>query len=204
MYWEIRANAANNTPGAVLFSGTSMRTHTATGNHESSPGHYPEFEITFDIGTVSLPAGTYWLVIHNGPLSYTATIFTDNIVWETTTSNRSDSSFADEAPFTNNWETNHNTDEPYWQLAFQLNGVPESFRPRITLVDRNMGSPRISFTTMSGQQYRVDYKNNLTDAMWTTVSGGANVTGTGNVVQVTDMDPNIHSFTHRFYRVVLL
>ncbi|MEY2486325.1 MAG: hypothetical protein QOH39_1973 [Verrucomicrobiota bacterium] len=203
VFWEIRSNAANNTPGGVLFSGTSTNlTHVATGRHDS-PAPYPEYVITFDIGSVSLPVGTYWLVLHNGPLSYTASLSTDNIVWETATTSRSDPSFSDEAPFNNNWESNAANGPS--QMAFQLNGVPESYRPRVTVLGfNNMGAPQISFTTISGQHYRVDYKNNLSDSTWNPVSGATNVSGTGNAVQVTDSDPNARSMMHRFYRVVLL
>jgi hypothetical protein len=199
VFWEIRSNTPSNTPGSVLFSGTSTNlTHTATGRNAMP---YPEYVITFDIGSVSLPAGTYWLVLHNGPLSYNANL---NIVWETATTSRSDPTYGDEAPFNNNWESNSIDNSPS-QMAFQLTGVPESLRPVITAIGFTMtGAPRVSFTTVAGQHYRVDYKNNMTDASWLVVSGAQNVSGTGNAVPVTDPDPNALTMKHRFYRVVLL
>ena len=194
--WEIRANSQSNLPGAVLFSGTSTNlTHVATGRDAFG---YLEFVDSFDIGSVSLPAGTYWLVLHNGPLSYNEN---QNIFWETVATNRTDPTYSDEAPFMNVWDSNFD----FSQMAFQLNGVPESLRPRVTALGFNInGAFQINFTTVAGQHYRVDYKNNMTDASWTIVSGAQSVAGTGAVVQVTDPDPTLPSRPRRFYRVVLL
>ena len=66
------------------------------------------------------------------------------------------------------------------------------------------GQPRVSFTTVSGRSYRVDYKNNITDANWSTVMNAGSVAGTGGTVQVTDPDPAIPTLPSRMYRVVLL
>lgn len=194
--WQIRANAANNTPGTILFSGTAMQvTHTSTGRKVD--GVYPEFLNTFAVSSISLPAGSYWLVLHNGPLSNN---LGQDIFWESAINASSAESLSDEAPFNGNWETNG----PSSQLAFQLIGVPDSLRPRITAISRTNGVPQISFTTVSGQNYRMEYKNNITDASWTTVSGSENVPGTGGVVQKSDPDPTVVTRTRRFYRVMLL
>jgi hypothetical protein len=195
-------------PGAVLFSGTSSNlTHVATGRKPD----FTEFVNSFDTGVaISLAAGSYWLVLHNGPLSYNApTYASQNTFWESASTNRSDPSYSDEAPFTNDWGSNDLSQDYGYppgnsQLAFQLNGVPQSYAAKVTAVGFVSNSPRISFSTFNGQHYRVDYKNNLTDASWTTVSGASNVAGTGGTVTVTDPDPNINNVRHRFYRVVLL
>jgi hypothetical protein len=57
------------------------------------------------------------------------------------------------------------------------------------------GNVVISFPTVSGHTYQVLYKNQLTDATWTTLPGGA-VSGDGSVKSVSD--PATRS--SRFYR----
>jgi hypothetical protein len=64
--------------------------------------------------------------------------------------------------------------------------------------------PRISFTTVNGRSYRVDWKPTITAADWITLSNATNVAGTGGVVQVTDTEPGVRNLPMRFYRVVLL
>ncbi|MFL6594939.1 MAG: hypothetical protein ACJ8HQ_05795 [Chthoniobacterales bacterium] len=66
------------------------------------------------------------------------------------------------------------------------------------------GVPRVSFTTASGQSYRVERKNAFTDSNWVAVTNGDNIAGTGGVIQVSDPDPGVASLPHRFYRVVQL
>ncbi len=62
------------------------------------------------------------------------------------------------------------------------------------------GGMVISFNTVLGQTYRVEYKNNLNDPTWTAL--GADITGTGGLVQVTDtVSPGTLPF--RFYHVVM-
>ena len=66
------------------------------------------------------------------------------------------------------------------------------------------GTVRINFTSVAGEQYRVEYKNVLNAGSWTTLPGAETVFGTGGVMQITDPDPNVRSLPRRFYRVVLL
>src|SRR5205814_6123509 len=80
-YWAIYSNVAG-APGAVLFSGLQSavtRVNTATG----VLGIFDEFQNDFSIGSVALAAGTYWLALHNGPLTNTGGA---KIYWETTSS----------------------------------------------------------------------------------------------------------------------
>lgn len=58
------------------------------------------------------------------------------------------------------------------------------------------GATQVSFNTVSGHNYTVQYKNNLTDSSWTAVSNGT-VSGTGSVVTVSDTTAQ----AHRFYRL---
>ncbi len=194
-YWEIRRDNAGS-PGTVIFSGTSTDlTHIATGRRAFV---YPEFVNNFGLPSVSLTAGNYWLVLHNGPLSNNVT---RDIFWETTTSTNLAVSMSDTAPFANNWQT----DGAVSQMAFQLIGVLESVRPRITSISAGAGrTPRITFTTISGQNYRVEYSNSLVQPLWLAVPGAQSVQGTGNEIQINDPDPGIASVKQRFYRVVML
>ena len=201
VYWEIRTNSASNAPGSVLFSGTSTGvTHTSTGRKVEVL--YPEFINTVALPPITLYAGNYWLVLHDGPITNTTQQY---IYWETAANNGTAPSLADKAPFTGDWQTNSSPTDPLSQMAFQLQGVPQSLWPQNTSITRTgTSAPKISFSTASGQHYSVEYKNNLTDPSWTAVSGATNIPGTGGVVQVTDPDPNIANVRRRFYHVILL
>ena len=84
--------------------------------------------------------------------------------------------------------------------AFQISDL----FPRITAFTFNDGAPKVSFITTGNHNYRVDYKNSLLDASWTPVSGAEVVPGTGGVVEVRDLDPDVGNLPRRFYRVMLL
>jgi hypothetical protein len=198
VYWEIHADS-NGSPGATLFSGTSSNlTHTATGKTDSTSGTYFEYVGTFNITSSGLGPGNYWLVLHNGPLSYTVTIppySLDPVFWETTTGTSTIQTQEIIAPFTDPWQSNLANS----QMAFKLTGI---FGPSVTAFAYHSASPQLSFTTVSGQRYSVQYKNQMTDSTWLTLSGGENVAGTGGVIQVTDF--SLGGLTRRFYRAVML
>jgi len=192
--WQIYANADSNTPGALLESGSSANlSHVATGFDYFG---YPEFETTFDIAPVSLPAGMYWIALHNGPLSNNTN--QGRVYWGTTGNAGAVPSRGLKAPFDGSWFS-HAFPGYFSEFAFELSGVPGA---RVTAFTTEDGVPQITFTTTAGQYYRVEYKNNLTDAMWTAVRDRESVPGTGNTVQVSD--PDVGNPTHRLYRVVLL
>jgi hypothetical protein len=67
--------------------------------------------------------------------------------------------------------------------------------PMIMLITRTGTTVRVSFTTVVGGRYIVEYKDNLADASWTPLP---TVAGTGALVTV--IDPSATSPT-RFYRV---
>jgi len=204
VFWEIRSNTAANVPGTVLFSGNSTNlTHVATGRNANP---YPEYVVTFDLSSVSLPAGMYWLVLHNGALSNNSSNNPGDIMWEATTKNTSDpayrASFGDLTPFTNDWQSNDDVPNTGGsEFAFQLIGT---VKPKVTTFGFVSAKPQLSFTTVTGQNYKVEFKNNLTDVSWTTVTGASNVAGTGGTVQINDNDPNLPNIRHRFYRVTVL
>jgi len=60
----------------------------------------------------------------------------------------------------------------------------------------------ISFTTETNRQYRVEWSEMLPGSIWNLVSGASNVTGTGEVVVVSD--PLINQPSERFYRIVAM
>jgi hypothetical protein len=193
-FWEIRANSAVNRPGVLLRKGRSLNlSRQPTGRRAFA--QYPEYVNTFDLPSVALPSGTYWMVIHHGPLS---NIAPQQIYWETAISTGSEASRADRAPFNEQWGSNGTGSS----LAFQLFGAPQSSLPRITAIKR-AGLPRISFTTATGRTYRVEYMNSIIQSSWAPLPGAENVAGTGSTVEVSDTTADAHAVTRRFYRVVL-
>jgi hypothetical protein len=67
-----------------------------------------------------------------------------------------------------------------------------------TLFRTNGNSPRITWPAAPGQAFHVEYKNELTDALWQNVA--APVTISNNVGSITDTSPSPGG---RLYRVVL-
>lgn len=63
----------------------------------------------------------------------------------------------------------------------------------------NNGVATITWDSVAGQVYRVQYKNNLTDANWTDLP--PDVTATGPTANKTDV---VGSLPQRFYRVLLV
>jgi hypothetical protein len=63
------------------------------------------------------------------------------------------------------------------------------------LIERSGTASRISWNTVIGQTYTVDYKDNLTDASWTPL--GSTVVGNGAPVAIT----NETSVAARVYRI---
>jgi hypothetical protein len=76
---------------------------------------FTEYLNIFNIGTTTLGAGSYWLEMHNGPL--TTTTWT-NFAWEATSTVTTPSENL-EAPFNGTWESNGA------YVAFELSEVPE-------------------------------------------------------------------------------
>ncbi|MSV34964.1 MAG: PEP-CTERM sorting domain-containing protein [Bryobacterales bacterium] len=71
IFWEIRNNAASVPGGTVLGTGTATPTRTAAGSALGLNIFQNDFAITVN----NVAAGTYWLVLHNGPLA--STTFSD-------------------------------------------------------------------------------------------------------------------------------
>lgn len=194
--WQIYSNSATNTPGKLLISGTSQNlVHTATGG---SFFGYAEFLNTCDIAPTFLPAGTYWLALHHGPLSNDTD---ERVYWEVTDNNTTNPSQGLDAPFDGTWFRNAPTGYRLpSEFAFQVNGTPA---PQITALDLLAHLPRISFKTVAGQSYRVEFKNDVAETTWNLVAGADAIQGNGGVAQVVDNDAaNGGGRLRRFYRVV--
>lgn len=73
---------------------------------------------------------------------------------------------------------------------------------RITAIRRVINGISISYTSVVGKNYRVEYKNDLTAATWLPLTGYTNVPGTGAVLQAIDGDAGL--LPRRFYHLVSL
>ena len=82
-----------------------------------------------------------------------------------------------------------------------LNRLADSLL-RITHIARTDGSVQLSFTSVLGKSYRVEFKDDLNDgAAWSAVANYASVPGTGLELTAIDGSPTPG---RRFYRVASL
>jgi hypothetical protein len=111
--WAVYANNAGS-PGALLNTGSVAGFNRVdTGN---SVLGLEEFRNDLNIGAVALAAGTYWLGLHNGPLSNQARA---EFYWETTSAAKPAGAEL-VAPFNGSW-TQSSGGNPH---AFQLFDTP--------------------------------------------------------------------------------
>ena len=116
--WAIYSNTGNNKPGTLIASGFSSNlTHTLTGETTGS------VTSNLSVRLISRPLlcrrGTYWLALHNGPLSY----LIQQVYWETAVHSSTIPSQSDITPFLGVWVANFGLTNPAPKLAFQLNGT---------------------------------------------------------------------------------
>ena len=200
VYWRIYSNAPGEQPGDVLAEGLGIPSRAAG---RPSILVYQEWVNTLPIPPVELPPGTYWLALHNGPLSNNILQF---VFWESTTQNGLRPAHQNPGPSfdDDDWYSvvvPGSTEPSPPHHAFQVQGM---FVPRATAIGRVQGVPRFSFTTRLGYTYRVDYKDSLSNPTWQILPGAEMVTGTGSVVEVIDTDPAAPTRPYRFYRAVVL
>ena len=186
--WQIYSNSANNTPGTLLFTGTSTNlTHVATGFVYFG---YAEHIITFDITPTTLTAGTYWLALHNGPLTNDSVL--GRVYWETTSTLGARGSRSDISPFLGLWLSNAVPPGAPSECAFQLNGtlspaalaVAVSRKTHGALGDFDIDLPR---TGPSGIECRSGGANGnyhivVTFPSVVTFTGASLASGSGSVV----------------------
>lgn len=108
--WQIYGDGGSR-PGALLFSGSASPTVTA------NPGGSccgASFQLDFALPNVALGAGTFWLGLHNGPLSGTDR---RDFYWQPTAANATLRGWEDVAAFDGDWVENGR------EHAFQLYGT---------------------------------------------------------------------------------
>jgi len=105
-------------PGGMLARANVVPTNrTEIGNVTIFGVEYTEFEYDLDITPFGLLAGTYWLGLHNGDLSFDGRA---EVYWETANGNFTLTGREDFTPFdTDGWFNNGQ------EHAFHLTGVPE-------------------------------------------------------------------------------
>ena len=92
--WSIYSDSSS-TPGTLLQRGTAVPTVTDYGT---------DYQFDFAVGTLNLGAGTYWLGLHNGPLTTTTR---ETFYWNHTAANATTPGHEDQAPFdTGGWFNN--------------------------------------------------------------------------------------------------
>ena len=160
--WVLYADAGGQ-PGASFASGAAVGAAvTRTFIQSCVLGFYDEYSLSFNISPgVPLTAGTtYWLGLHNGPLTFTTY---SSFYWETTAFNGTYTGLEDDAPFDGGWADNFN------EHAFNLGGGGAG----IVL--------EASVHRQGGNRY-VDLK-------WSPADGGSvNVLRNGAVIGTTDDD----------------
>lgn len=102
-------------PGALLYRATVVP--TVAYDHDATFGSSYQFD--FSVGTINLGAGTYWLGLHNGPLTTTSR---ENLYWETTAGNLTSTAREDVAPFDDSGWFN-NAQEHAFQLFANVGPV---------------------------------------------------------------------------------
>jgi hypothetical protein len=115
--WEIVSDGGGKPSSTIIASGdTSAVTRTLLGNYLG----LDEYSNGLSFGALSLGAGTYWLVLHNGSLSNLGD--PNEFLWETTGPN---ASYAGMETFDKgaSWSSNFN------EHAFLVSAVPEPEAP---------------------------------------------------------------------------
>ncbi|MDQ6860936.1 MAG: hypothetical protein M3032_07260 [Verrucomicrobiota bacterium] len=196
--WQIYANDDSNIPGRLIAGGVSMNLlHVDTGRISFS---FHEYVNDFSVTPLYLRPGTYWLGLHNGTLDQVSPL---TVFWENTSGTGIRSSYYRTPPYLGPWISNSYPGFPQFasEFAFRIQGVPA---PTITSCVMANGLPRIRFKTAEGETYRVVYKDDLRTASWLILDGAESISGTGTVVEATDLDPRAKDLPRRFYRVEML
>jgi len=107
--WSIYNDDGSSQPGTLLGRGSVVPTRTLD---HSTLSWGPSYQYDFSVGSISLGDGTYWLGLHNGPLTTTDRL---DFYWETTADNLTVRGNEDITPFdTGGWDNNGQ------EHAFQL------------------------------------------------------------------------------------
>ncbi len=97
--WSLYADSSAQ-PGALLDRGSVVPTRA----FDHATGFGPSYQYDFSVGSLNLAAGTYWLGLHNGPLTTDTRL---EFYWETTSANSTVRGNEDATPFdVGGWYTN--------------------------------------------------------------------------------------------------
>jgi hypothetical protein len=143
-------------------------------------GQHTTNQIAFKLGTFSVPATGGWQVYTWVPLRDG----NGNLV--VITNSGSPQTFR---VMTDNGNYNAN----FYQLVPTATGVTTL----ALMATVSHSGTALSFRTLAGYNYQIEYKNDLTDANWTPL--GSPISGNGSIQVVNDTPGQ----THRFYRVLI-
>lgn len=85
----------------------------------------------------------------------------------------------------------------FYRIALSYDIPP----PTIAGLETSDAGTKITFDTVSGYYYELQYKEDLRDSSWINVSNAGSIAGTGSLVQVIDIDGAVGTKAHRFYRL---
>ena len=114
--WQFYTNSAG-TPGTLIASGNVAVARV----FDHNTGFGPSFSYTLSVGSLVFAPGTYWLALHNGPLTFTTR---SEIYWETTNPNATAQGREDQAPFDGAFVSN-GQEHAYQLIGPGGNAVPE-------------------------------------------------------------------------------
>ena len=118
IFWQIYGNNVAQ-PGTVLFSGSVNP--TVTGYPGAGCCGLTGYQFDFLLPNIGLGSGTFWLALHNGPLTTTSR---EEFYWSTTNGNSTLTGREDNTPFGDDGWFN-NRQEHAFQLYGQTDTVPE-------------------------------------------------------------------------------
>jgi hypothetical protein len=123
IFWQIYDNNAG-VPGTALTSGLVTPTTTPDPAIDNAFFGTGGLQLDFALPNVALGAGTYWLALHNGPLSHDNL---DNGVfgWATENPNSTITGWEDIAPFGDGWNNNNGQEHAFELFGPSGNVVPE-------------------------------------------------------------------------------
>ncbi|MDB6125380.1 MAG: hypothetical protein JWQ71_4373 [Pedosphaera sp.] len=207
----------NWTPNEAQGPGTNVITITVTDNGSPSLSNSRSFTVTvLEINQPPILTSLGNWTIHAGSsISFTATatdpdlpanILTFSLgpdVPDSATINATSGLFrwtSTEAQLGTNQVTLRVTDNGLPNLSdsktFEITVVP---KPSIQSLQVSQGIFTITWSAILGQSYRVEYKTNLTDVIWTPLSG--DIISQGNAASKADSGP---ATVQRFYHVIVL
>lgn len=111
IFWQIMGDNTG-APGTTLFSGTATPTTAPYAGADAFFGS--GLQLDFALPSIVLGGGTYWLGLHNGPLSTTSRL---NFYWATTNGNATATGHEDGTPFDGDFSLDNGQEH-----AFQLTG----------------------------------------------------------------------------------